>query len=113
MLAVIYASIIMLWFWGSRQKDYYVGHKFFSSIKTLPQLIHSMPPVGRNDFHLAVTRSRSACLWLPPSSWSAWLAQDTLSCTMHNLGCWTGSRSLMPARGASSWVHCTKQLSTL
>ena len=42
----------MLWFWGSRQKDYYVGHKFFSSIKTLPQLIHSMPPVGRNDFQV-------------------------------------------------------------
>ncbi len=52
MLAVIYASIMMLWFWGSRQKDYYFGHKFFSSIKTLPQLIHSMPPVGRDDFQV-------------------------------------------------------------
>ena len=43
MMAIIYASIMMLWFWGSKRKDAFFVSKYFRDIKTLPQLLCAVP----------------------------------------------------------------------
>ena len=47
MMAIIYASIMMLWFWGSKQKDAFFVSKYHRDIKTLPQLLRAVPPTKK------------------------------------------------------------------
>ena len=47
MMAIIYASIMMLWFWGSKRKDAFFVSKYFGDIKTLPQLLCAVPPTKK------------------------------------------------------------------
>lgn len=67
MMAIIYASIMMLWFWGSKRKDAFFVSKFFSDIKTLPQLLYAVPPTKKSAANGAEAEEEPQRLMVVPT----------------------------------------------